>query len=78
MILFFMNVSSQHKERFLRSLPDVFIIAVTLHRCKPKSYTFEASNGEYETSFNSPYFSFDAINVTAIIESVSFSGIFSF
>jgi len=78
MILFIMNVYSQQKERFLRILTDIFIISVTLHRCKPKSYTFEASNGEYETSFNSPYFSFDAIHVTAIIDSVSFYGILSF
>jgi len=48
MILFIMKVSSQHRERFLRSLTDIFIIAVTLHRFEPKSLTFKASKEVYE------------------------------
>jgi len=48
MILFIMNVYSQQKERFLRILTDIFIIAVTLHRFEPKSLTFKASKEVYE------------------------------
>ncbi len=32
---------------FCESLRILFIIAVTGHRCKPRSCTFEASNAEY-------------------------------
>jgi len=34
------------ERRFPESLRIWFIIAVTRHRCKPWSYTFEASNAE--------------------------------